>query len=170
MTVLQSVEHLPIVEIVIDGIARPQGSKSARVLMKDGKPVLTDDGRPVVVMFEASKHLRRWRKHCRESARRQYRGEPFTGAVHCEMEFRFQRPEAHFRKAGLSRSAPRFHTSKPDLAKIVRAVEDALTGIVWADDAQVVQGRNRKTWTHSEPGVRVRIIPLTDEQQEATLW
>jgi crossover junction endodeoxyribonuclease RusA len=31
-----------------------------------------------------------------------------------------------------------FHTKKPDLDKLVRAIKDALTGVVWTDDAQVM--------------------------------
>ena len=33
-------------------------------------------------------------------------------------------------------SAPFYHTTKPDALKLARSTEDALTGIVWADDAQ----------------------------------
>ena len=31
------------------------------------------------------------------------------------------------------------HITKPDLDKLIRCAKDALTGIVWHDDAQVVQ-------------------------------
>jgi Holliday junction resolvase RusA-like endonuclease len=29
-------------------------------------------------------------------------------------------------------------TVKPDLTKLLRAVEDALTGVVWRDDSQII--------------------------------
>ena len=39
---------------------------------------------------------------------------------------------------------------RPDATKLVRAVEDALTGLVWRDDAQVVIQTVRKRYGHPE--------------------
>ncbi len=54
------------------------------------------------------------------------------------------RPKSHYRTGRmtshlLTGNAPLHPTSKPDLLKLARAAEDALTGLVWADDAQVVE-------------------------------
>jgi Holliday junction resolvase RusA-like endonuclease len=38
------------------------------------------------------------------------------------------------------------HITYPDLSKLVRAVEDSMTGIVWGDDKQVVETRSRKRY------------------------
>jgi Holliday junction resolvase RusA-like endonuclease len=52
----------------------------------------------------------------------------------------------------------------PDGGKFQRAIEDALTGTVWKDDAQVVQWHGAKVYPGSgtlpEPGVVIRIWPL----------
>jgi Holliday junction resolvase RusA-like endonuclease len=42
------------------------------------------------------------------------------------------------------------HVVKPDLSKLIRATEDALTGILFADDSQVVQVSARKTYSQPE--------------------
>jgi len=60
------------------------------------------------------------------------------------------RPKQHHvagnRENPLRKNAPAWHTSKPDVTKMVRAVEDALKGIAWHDDSQVVQQVNRKRY------------------------
>lgn len=59
--------------------------------------------------------------------------------------FMLPRPQYHFRKtAGKSGPdiKPQFqlaqHRVKPDLDKLIRAVLDALTGIIWTDDSCVI--------------------------------
>ena len=49
------------------------------------------------------------------------------------------RPKGHFGKRGLLPSAPIAPIVKPDLLKLARAVEDALSGLVYKDDAQIVR-------------------------------
>lgn len=53
-----------------------------------------------------------------------------------------KRPDSHFRKgkfSGLLRDdAPARPTGKPDVLKLSRAVEDALTGAVYKDDSQII--------------------------------
>ena len=58
--------------------------------------------------------------------------------VRIAVTFRMPRPKGHYGAKGLLPSAPRHPTTIPDLDKLVRAVLDALTGIVYRDDAQVV--------------------------------
>lgn len=40
----------------------------------------------------------------------------------------------------------RHHTQKPDASNILKAAEDALSGIVFRDDAQITSARVRKEW------------------------
>jgi Holliday junction resolvase RusA-like endonuclease len=44
----------------------------------------------------------------------------------------------------------------PDLDKLVRAILDSLTGVVWRDDAQVVDIVARKVYAET-PGVDIAI-------------
>lgn len=54
--------------------------------------------------------------------------------------FVFARPKNHFRTNGeLKPSAPKHCTGRiGDVSKLIRAVEDAMTGIVYNDDAQII--------------------------------
>jgi Holliday junction resolvase RusA-like endonuclease len=63
----------------------------------------------------------------------------FEGPVTASFTFYLRRPKSHYLKNGALRpKAPRRHTTKPDVLKLARAIEDALTGIVYQDDAQIV--------------------------------
>lgn len=64
------------------------------------------------------------------------------GPISLSLVFRLPRPKGHFRtgkNAGqLKDSAPYWHTSKPDLDNIEKALKDALSDIrAWRDDCQV---------------------------------
>ena len=65
-----------------------------------------------------------------------------TGPIRFTMCAVFLRPKGHFGTGRNSQivktSAPKYHTVKPDVLKLARCVEDALTGVVWKDDAQIV--------------------------------
>lgn len=61
-----------------------------------------------------------------------------TGPVTLRVTFVRPRPAGHYGRTGLRPSAPAHPTVRPDLTKMLRALEDALTGVVWRDDAQVV--------------------------------
>jgi Holliday junction resolvase RusA-like endonuclease len=63
----------------------------------------------------------------------------------------------------MRRSAPLFPTVAPDLDKLLRLVNDAITdaGCVWLDDAQVVEIRARKVYVTTQPGCSIRIHPAT---------
>ena len=53
--------------------------------------------------------------------------------------FRLPRPKGHHGTRGqLLPSAPKYPAVLPDIDKLARAILDALTGVVWRDDAQVV--------------------------------
>ena len=69
------------------------------------------------------------------------------------LEFRLRRP------ASVDRALP---TTKPDRDKLERAVCDALTGVLWVDDCQVVDGPVRKLYVDAAnpPGVRAIVMQL----------
>jgi Holliday junction resolvase RusA-like endonuclease len=50
----------------------------------------------------------------------------------------------------------------PDLSKLVRATEDALTGLVWADDSRVVSCLSEKFWATNDnpPGAFIRVATI----------
>lgn len=61
------------------------------------------------------------------------------GPLDAHFVFYLRRPKGHFNAKGLLRStAAPFPTSRPDALKLSRLVEDSLSGLVYADDAQIV--------------------------------
>lgn len=78
-------------------------------------------------------------------------GQPMLdGPLRLEVAFVFPRPKNHYgtgRNAGvLKRDVALFHNTKPDLDKLLRAIGDALTGLVWRDDSQVAFVQARKIY------------------------
>lgn len=54
-------------------------------------------------------------------------------------------------------------TKKPDSSNILKAIEDALNGVIWIDDVQAVKHFiDRKFGT--VPGVYVRVVPLVGKR------
>ena len=57
-------------------------------------------------------------------------------------------------------------TKKPDVDNIFKLVTDALSGILYDDDKQIVSCRVQK-WYSEEPRTEVRIAIVTDEEVKA---
>jgi Holliday junction resolvase RusA-like endonuclease len=60
--------------------------------------------------------------------------------------------------------ASRYPTGRPDLSNLIKLAEDALTGVVWQDDDQVVRlvPAPSKRWVHWWEPARtvIRVVPL----------
>lgn len=145
-----------MIAIEILGIPRPGGSKTAGISRKSGR----------LFVRPANPNTSIWRAQVEVAARQQYSGPLLTSAIDMTYEFRFPRPQAHFctgkRSAELKKTAPYWHTSKPDLTKIIRSTEDALTGIVWSDDSKVCRRVELKRYCseNERPGVSMKIRTL----------
>jgi Holliday junction resolvase RusA-like endonuclease len=151
--------NAPDVTIVVRGLPAPQGSKRH-----------VGHG----VMVESSKKVKPWRQDVKYAALEAV-GEEWTildGPLSVAMTFAFDRPKGHYRtgrNAHLLRgAAPIRPSGMPDLSKLVRSTEDALTGVVWADDARVVEyARLGKFYAGTDavdvldvPGCVIRVWPL----------
>lgn len=143
------------ISFMVHGTPKPAGSKRAFALKKGG--VYT--GRTVVV--DDCKKSRDWKTDVQFSARSNYTGAPLSGPLLMRLTFYIERPKSHFgtgKNAGsLKKDAPLYPTSKPDATKLCRAVEDALTHIIWVDDAQVVSQEILKRY--GKPGVHIYVEP-----------
>ena len=108
-----------------------------------------------------------WRNTIGYAANAAMRGrERFEGPLYVEFTIVRKRGPGHFgqgRNAGkLLPSAPRYPATKPDAVKLARALEDALTGIVWGDDSRNCTVHVEKVFAEpGEPtGAQVRIWEL----------
>lgn len=105
--------------------------------------------------------IRDWQRHAREHAPQRADGSPppAVGAVAVEFEFAFGRPAGHRARKGLKPSAPVDHLSTPDVDNLSKLALDAMTGMFFGDDRQVVQLTARKRYAvpAEPPGTRVRV-------------
>jgi Holliday junction resolvase RusA-like endonuclease len=105
---------------------------------------------------------RDWKKTVAVYARSAMRGAaPLTGPLKIELAFQVPIPPSwpNWKREAAERGeiAP---TVKPDLDNFEKAVKDAMNGIVWVDDAQVVRCEKAKDFS-ARPGVAVTITPLS---------
>lgn len=90
-------------------------------------------------------------------ARNAYSDDPLTGAISVTM--RIYRPiqKAGSKKLHADKEAGRVRpTVKPDVDNVYKAVSDAMTGIIWHDDNQIVQVNISKFYA-LRPHVEVEI-------------
>jgi Holliday junction resolvase RusA-like endonuclease len=84
--------------------------------------------------------------------------EPLVGPVELHIDFYMPRPKSHSTKKGLRPAAPNWHTQKPDIDNLEKAVMDALTQIgMWSDDSQVCVKQTTKFWSSEKSGARIVI-------------
>jgi Holliday junction resolvase RusA-like endonuclease len=129
------------ITITVHGRPAPQGSKRAfAVRGKGGVPT----GR-VAVIESSHDRVKSWRQAVLDAALAATAGRqlPLDGPLRLGLIFALPRPKSHYRTGRNARqlrdSAPAYPTGTPDLSKLLRATEDALTDAgIWHDDAQVV--------------------------------
>ena len=152
------------IEFTVLGKPITQGSKQAYV--RDGRAVIVDVSNKATTTTPA-KQLDKWKALVADAAHVAMNqiDPPWSGPIQLDVEFVLKRPESHYTRVGkqLTKSAPRHHVTKPDRTKLLRAVEDAMSGIVYHDDSQVVAGEPTKRYAArgGYPGVVVRVRRLT---------
>lgn len=135
MTAAQS----QVVRLVVRGIPAPQGSKRFVGVVK-GR------GR----MVESSKKVQPWRSSVKGAAEVLLNASgaaPIDGPVRLRIVFTMPAP------ASLPKRKASHPVRMPDLSKLVRSTEDALTEAgVWKDDSRVVVCEAIKTYPAATPG------------------
>lgn len=148
----------PVFQVTVRGIPAPQGSKRH---IGNG------------VMVESSKKVRPWRDAVRSEAAAAATGAPPLDApLVVDMVFTTLRPKAHYRSGRnahlLRDGAPARPMGAPDLSKLARSTEDALTDAgIWRDDSRVVEyGRLAKVYAGEDrdaldqPGAVIRVYTI----------
>lgn len=126
----------PALRFRVGGLPVPEGSMSG--YLRGGK---------IRIVPQNQKALKRWRgdvaKACEITLLGDLAWKPMTGPVMLALTFGFARPVSH----------PKGRTTWPtgkgttgDVDKLARAVLDALTGLAYRDDAQVVTVLAAKDW------------------------
>lgn len=142
-----------VIRFRVDGKARPQGSKT---LNRGGGS-----------FREACDDLPAWRAAVSYRARLAMAGrtiiEPGT-AIHLSAKFFGHHQKSHYSQSkggGLRPSAPAFRATGYDLDKLVRAIGDAMSGIVYADDRQIAMTVSGKLWSLGPDRVEI-VVSVID--------
>lgn len=139
----------------VSGVAKPAGSKRGFFIPKLKR----------VVIVDANPNSKDWKMDVKHTGMMHYKGEPLTCPLSVRFDFIVTRPQSHYRSGKnahlLKDGAPEYPASKPDVLKLSRGVEDALTSIIWKDDSQIVTERITKRYG-TTPGVNIEI----KEQEE----
>ena len=135
------------------GVPVPQGSIQA-IPRKDGNGVAT----------KYPPRVWRWRYQVQQAVAA-LNEKPFDDAVELTLVFDLPRPITHMgtgRNADrVKPSSPEYPIVAPDLDKLVRCVNDAITDAgLWHDDSQVVVIRTTKRYVTAQPGVHIVISDL----------
>lgn len=132
------------VSFQVFGVPRPKGSARAFVATRNGKPaaIITSD----------NKRLKPWEDAVRDAAQG-VAGEVFftDAAVRLEIEFWFPRPASAKRP---------YLTTKPDLSKLIRGAEDALTGVLFRDDCLITEVVATKRYVDGAAGARIALVEV----------
>lgn len=161
-----------IYKFTVFGEAEPAGSKTAIPLVRragQGRfvAICRANGIPIVNVVDANKNADKWKKHVAHEVNKLFWDTPLAGPVGIRCKFYQDRPKYHYgtgKSAGIVKSsAPNWPTSKPDALKLMRGVEDALTGIVYVDDAQIVEETISKHY--GDPRVEIEVWEILHETQ-----
>lgn len=139
-----------MIAFTVYGIASGMGSKRAFVPKGWTRPIITDSNR----------NLKSWQSLVAEAASRAIGERPdwqiLDGAVRLSLAFYLPRPKSLSKKITA-------HTKAPDCSKLIRSTEDAMSGIVFRDDAQVIEIIAGKFYTGvtDSPHVNVRVEPTS---------
>lgn len=134
----------------------PSTKGSARAFVVGKRAIITND---------AGQKAKAWASIVSGAAMDAMRGrELFDGPVRVEVTFYLPRPKAHFGRHGLKPDAPTFVAKKPDGDKLARCGLDALTFVVFKDDAQIAELVVRKLY--GTPGARFVVSALVEPAVE----
>ena len=98
----------------------------------------------------------------RMAAQQAYDGSPLQGPVYVSMLFVMPRPKAmQWKRKPMPRE---WHDKKPDCDNLVKAILDALNGLMWGDDCQVSAAPPVKVIASGDeqPHVEVAVMSLED--------
>ena len=153
-------------KLQIEGIPVSGGSKTAVFFKKKGPAV---SRRPSFAMVDTADMRKkdpgarkRWMNLISTMAQCHFKQDMIEGPVILKMDFFMPRPKSHFRSGKYSHimkdSAPTYHIVKPDEDKLLRPAQDALSGICWGDDCQIVDVHVTKQYTEKgKEGVDIYI-------------
>ena len=140
------------IKFVVYGKPAQMGSKKAFV--RGGRAIITDDN---------SEKRKQWANAVSTAAAEAMRGRDLISSpVILRAVFYFRRPNSHYgsgrNSTTLKASSPELHSQTPDLDKLIRCLGDALTGIVFRDDALIWSMSISRHWTEKQERAEVEVL------------
>lgn len=80
--------------------------------------------------------------------------QPLTNEIAIKIDFFYDIPKSWNKK---KKAAAKWHTNKPDIDNLIKTVLDALNGIAFKDDSQVVHIVARKQYCNGTNGTKIEI-------------
>lgn len=85
-----------------------------------------------------------------QQIKEQFTGKPYTDALKIRFVFHIKRPKAHFRTGKysneLKKTAPVYHTKRPDIDNFVKFYMDCMNKVVYLDDSQAIEIHAKKEY------------------------
>ncbi len=165
-----------VARVRVYGLPRPGGSKTWIPTRRGDKSLVIKSlsyrggrvyGWPVGRMIDDAKGNAKWKRQVAEQTREVYCGPAYVGPLKLGMKFFLPRPANHFRTGRNAHlRSPNWQpwpTKRTDTTKYVRSTEDALKGILWDDDSQIVAQEASKHYADGvEPGVLIVVWRLIE--------
>lgn len=126
--------------------------------VEQARPRATRYGRSIRV-YDPPK-VSNYKKQLSQLARSQYKSEPLDGMLAVEITF-YRQVQKSLSKVERSRRLSGKHrpTVKPDLDNYVKSTLDALNGILWTDDALIVDLHAHKYYS-DDPHIEITVTEL----------
>lgn len=134
---------MAVVKFTVFGVARPKGSTKA--FMRPGMkfPIVTSD----------NKSVKGWEDSVRAAVQQQAAGAFFDGPVIVRIAFDLPRPKSMSKKV-------LHHVKKPDIDKLARGSMDAMKGVLWQDDSQVIELHVKKRYGVMQPQASIEVADV----------
>ena len=150
-----------MIDIFIQGKCEPGGSKTGYYIKAMNR----------VNIVDANKKAAPWKKFIAEEVKGNLPEdfEMFEEPVIMMATFFLARPKGHMRKdGGLSADGRRkpYPAVKPDALKLLRPVEDALSGIIYRDDALIIESYMSKVYVNDAEDAGVNVIVMKHAEFE----
>jgi crossover junction endodeoxyribonuclease RusA len=141
-----------ILAFTVYGVAEAKGSMRPRSFR-------LGDGRIITKVTDSNRNVSKWQALIRADASRALSLMPagdravLDGPVRLTVAFYLPRPKEYAKRGGQA------HLTAPDWDKLSRAVGDALTGLVYRDDKQIVEAFIAKFYADVDdvPHVEIRV-------------
>ncbi len=141
-----------MIAFTVYGNAKPKGSTRPFLVNRNQ---VERGQRPVIVTTGNNPNAKEWQQLVSVSAQQHRPEKPYQGAVAVELKFYFNRPKS------VSEKKRPYHTVKPDIDKLCRNILDALSGIIYNDDTQVISLMAYKGYDQT-PRLEVSVTGVTE--------